>query len=317
MKPNVQETFAQERKRLLSICYRMLGSISDSEDVLQDAFLRWQAQDHETIDSPGAYLSKLVTRLCIDALTSARRGSETYVGPWLPEPVLGDEAQAILASGERAAERFGDISVALMLALERLSPLERAAFILHDVFELDYAEISAVLRRSEAACRQLATRARKNVRLARPRFEPSTTESQSILQAFGVAVSSGDLDALKCLLAENAAFYSDGGGRVRSATKPIFGRDNVAKFVVGIAAKFPRTPGTDVAFTAVNGLPGIVLSVERRVIQTFAFDIVANEVVAVYAVRNPEKLAHLTRSNTCNFPVPSTPTTNSPVPCSG
>ncbi|HEY5957881.1 MAG TPA: RNA polymerase sigma factor SigJ [Polyangiaceae bacterium] len=283
-----EQVFEQHRAHLRGVAYRMIGSLSEAEDVLQEAFLRWRGVA-EPVSNPRGYLSVLVTRLCIDWLKSARARRETYIGTWLPEPVV-DASAVQLDSPSELAE---DISVALLLALERLSPLERAAFLLHDVFDVDYAAIAPVLARSEEACRKLAARARAHVRGGGPRYRPTDEESQRLLQAF-VAATRGNTRVLEDVLAEDAVLYSDGGGRVTAALKPIFGRSNILRFLAGIARKNAGTPTLEASTAAVNGLPGLVLSSEGHVVQTLAFEFDDHGILrAIFGVRNPEKLAHV------------------------
>lgn len=288
------EVFEQHRVHLRGLGYRMTGSLADSEDLLQEAFLRWQ-QVSEPVENARAYLSKLMTNLCLDWLKSARVVRESYIGTWLPEPVLDEGALMPDASTELAQ----DVSVALMLALERLSPLERAAFLLHDVFEVDYADVAETLSKSEDACRQLAARARSHLQDDRPRRRPSDREAERVLMAFGQA-RLGDISALRSVLAEDAVFYTDGGGRVPSATMPIRGREDIVRFLDGVMRKFyPATlggsdlPNPDAPVWRpawINGMPGVVGRVRGKVMQTLAFDIQDGEIKAAYAIRNPDKL---------------------------
>ena len=284
------EAFESHRRHLTGLAYRMLGSIADAEDIVQDAFLRWQAADRGDILEPRAFLSKMVTRMCLDELKSARVQREEYVGPWLPEPILDESA----LSPEAATEVAADLSVALLLALERLSPLERAAFLLHDVFDVDFSEIAETLGRNEAACRQLATRARANVAAARPRFKPSEDESRRITQAFMAAAATGNAKGLAQLLAKDAALYSDGGGKVNAAMRPILGGERIAQFLVAVLRAHPPPADVRVRYTHVNGLPGFVIETGDGILQTDAFDIRDGKIVAIYSVRNPDKLKHLT-----------------------
>ena len=281
--------FEQHRRHLTGLAYRMLGSFADAEDIVQEAWLRWQSEDRGDVREARAFLSKMVTRLCLDELKSARAQREEYIGPWLPEPVLDESA----LSPEVATEYAADLSVALLLALERLSPLERAAFLLHDVFDMDFAEIAETLGRNEAACRQLATRARANVAAARPRFKPSEDESRRIAQAFMAAASSGDAKGLAQLLAKDAVFYSDGGGKISAAMRPILGAERVAQFIVAVLRAHPPPSGTKVRYAHVNGLPGFVIERGGGAVETTAFDIRDGRIVAIYGVRNPDKLKHL------------------------
>ena len=284
----MSEAFEAHRRHLTGLAYRMLGSMADGEDIVQEAFLRWQAERRADVREPRAFLSKMVTRMCLDELKSARVQREEYVGPWLPEPILDDSA----LSPEAATEVAADLSVALLLALERLSPLERAAFLLHDVFDVDFAEIAETLGRNEAACRQLAARARANVAAARPRFKPSEDESRRLAQAFMAAAASGDTKGLAQLLAQDAVFYSDGGGKVRAAMRPILGAERVAQFITAVLRQYPQPPRS-VRYTHINGLPGFLIETSDGLLQTNAFDIRDGKIAAIYSVRNPDKLKHL------------------------
>ncbi len=267
----------------------MLGSVADAEDAVQDAFLRWRRAGPETVDNPGAFLATVVSRLCLDRLKEARRRREIYVGPWLPEPLINDPSLTAAPSAEIA----DDISFALMLALERLSPLERAAFLLHDVFDMEFAEIAAVLNRSEAACRQLASRARGNVRRERPRFETAPDRSAKIADAFFAALRSGDAGALRDALAEDAVFHADGGGRVRAARNILYGADHISRFFAGYARKGALSHPRWTRRIVVNGLPGELAVNADGVMQTTALEIRDGRVAAVYVTRNPDKLRHL------------------------
>jgi RNA polymerase sigma-70 factor, ECF subfamily len=281
------QTFERERAHLRGIAYRMTGSLADADDVLQEAFLRFQSSDALSVQNPRAFLSRLVTRLCLDQLKSARVRREQYVGTWLPEPVLDANSVSV----DAATELAHDISVALLLALERLSPLERAAFLLHDVFDVDYDEVGKTLERSEAACRQLVTRARTHVRSSKPRHQPTSAEVDRVLGAFAAAAA-GDTGPLGQVLAEDAVYYSDGGGRVHAATRPVYGRDRILRFVAGVMRKNPPTD-TQTTATLVNGLPGVVLRRGDKVKQTMAFEIEDGRLIAVYSVRNPDKFVGL------------------------
>jgi RNA polymerase sigma-70 factor (ECF subfamily) len=288
------ESFEPHRGHLLGLAYRMLGSHAEAEDMVQEAWLRWSDAERGSVDHPRAFLSQTVTRLCLDRLKSAQARREVYVGPWLPEPVLEDET--LLQPGpEDAGEFAGDLSYAFMLALERLSPLERAAFLLHDVFDADFAEVAQALGRSEAACRQLASRARTRVREARPRYKVSMEESERLAEAFLTAARSGDAEALKNMLTEDALFLSDGGGRVSAAGIPILGRERVTKVMVGIALKHPLPADAQITLTHINGLAGCLIhTADGLPIQTIAIEPGPDgRVAAVYVVRNPDKLRHL------------------------
>src|SRR5215831_14379221 len=205
--------FETHRRALTGLAYRMLGSLSEAADIVQEAYLRWHAAKRERVGNPRAYLSRTVARLCLDHLKSARARRETYVGPWLPEPIIDETALA----PDTASELADDLSVALMMTLERLSPLERAAFLLHDVFEMEFGDIAKVLERSESACRQLAARGRTHVREARPRSRVPEDEATRLSDAFHRALVTGDAAQFAELLAEDAILYSDGGGKRAAA----------------------------------------------------------------------------------------------------
>jgi RNA polymerase sigma-70 factor (ECF subfamily) len=268
------------RPRLTRVAYRMLGSVADAEDVVQEAFIRWMGTDRREVREPEAFLRRVVTRLCLDQLKSARRRRETYFGPWLPEPVIEDEEEQ-------------DITLPLMLALERLSPLERAAFLLHDVFGIDFEEVAATVGRSPAACRQLAARARAHVREARPRFQVEKQRGLEIAQAFFAASRNGDTGALGAMLAADVSLYADGGGKRPAARQPLVGFADVMKFHQALAAHFRKHPSTLIRTGLINGLPGLVTREADGEIQTTALEIEGDRIVAIYVVRNPDKLRHL------------------------
>jgi RNA polymerase sigma-70 factor (ECF subfamily) len=284
---DAERTFEPHRPYLRGLAYRMLGTLSDAEDVVQDAFLRWSGSDREQVAEPRAFLTRIVTRLCLDLLGSARLRREQYVGTWLPEPLLSG---ACAEDGH--SELAADLSVALLLTLERLSALERAAFLLHDVFDADYAELAETLSRSEAACRQLVARAREHVRAERPRYQASEAAVERLAAAFQSAALSGDVATLAACLAEDAVLYSDGGGRLLAALKPIYGREKILRFMVGILAKHGLPVSGDLQRTTLNGLPGFLLRMPSGV-ESLALEIDGEAIVAIYAVRNPDKLRHL------------------------
>ena len=286
------QDFELHRRRLTGLAYRMLGSVAEAEDVVQDAWLRWHQAEREAVRDPGAFLHRIVTRLCLDRLKSARARRETYVGPWLPEPVL--DAEALAGSGGPGAEEWaGDLSFALLLALERLSPLERAAFLLRDVFDLDFTEVATTLGRGEAACRQLAARARAHLREARQRFTAPPEAGERLAAAFLQAARSGDVAALARLLAEDAVLYTDGGGRKRAALNPIRGRERIARFYAGLARKGATARVTAVRPARINGLPGYLALEADGSLQTVAIEAGEGGITAIYIVGNPDKLGHL------------------------
>ena len=267
----------------------MLGSRADADDAVQDAFLRWSAADRAAVENAEAYLIRIVTRLCIDRLKSARARREIYVGPWLPEPI--PDADAL--SPERHTELADDLSFALLLALDRLSPSERAAFLLHDVFDAPFSEIAATLDKSEAACRQLAARARKAVRAERPTPAPMP-EHERLLAAFAQASVSGDLSALKAVLAEDAVLLSDGGGRKLAALNPIRGADHIARFIANTVRKLNEAKAHTGAQVAVlNGAPALMFFLDGELDQVQMIAVENGRVAALYLVRNPDKLAAL------------------------
>jgi RNA polymerase sigma-70 factor (ECF subfamily) len=275
------ETFDPLRPKLTRIAYRMLGSVSDAEDVVQDAFLRWLDVDRDAVATPETYLRRTVTRLCLDLLKSARRRRETYVGEWLPEP---------LVEAEEAAD---DITLPLMLALERLSPLERAAFLLHDVFGVPFEEIADIIRRAPEATRQLASRARAHIRVDRPRFHVPRERGLEMAEAFFAASRNGDMTTLRAMLAEDVTVYSDGGGKRSAALEPIVGVEDVMRLHGGLARLFVQGGHRLVRYGLINGLPGFVTLEADGVLQTTALEIEGSRVANIYLVRNPEKLRHL------------------------
>jgi RNA polymerase sigma-70 factor (ECF subfamily) len=273
-------SFDPLRPKLMRVAYRMLGSVADAEDKVQEAFIRWMGADRGKVREPEAFLRRTVTRLCLDQLKSARRRRETYVGEWLPDPVFEEEEEE-------------DVTLPLMLALERLSPLERAAFLLHDVFGLGFEEVAATIRRDAAACRQLAARARAHVREARPRFQVEKERGLAFAEAFFAASRNGDMHALAAMLAADVSVHSDGGGKRPAATRPILGFDAVMRLHASLAAHFAKHGSKLVRVGFVNGLPGFVTLEADGELQTTALDIEDGKITAIYVVRNPEKLKHL------------------------
>ena len=302
---NQSDSFEPYRRRLLGLAYRMLGSMADAEDAVQETYLRWHGADRDKVSEPKAFLMTTTTRICLDMLTSARARHEEYVGPWLPEPIFDTAA----LTPDSRAELAEDLSIALLLTLDKLSPLERAAFLLHDVFDFSFSEVATALQRSEAACRKLAARARANVRAARPRgVTPPPASSGGVdakharlLSAFTAAVESGDLNRLTQLLTNDVRVITDGGGKVRAALKAIDGADRVANFLVEVTRKRPDAWWRDdftTRFALVNGLPGVVVDSPEGAMQTTAFEIEGDVIKAIYVVRNPDKLRHLAAGTT-------------------
>lgn len=283
-------SFEPHRRQLHALAYRMLGSRAEAEDVAQDAWLRWHDTERASVDSPRAYLSRTVVRLCLDRMKSARAQREMYVGVWLPEPLVDDDEQ--FQPGPQAAhELASDLSFAFMLTLERLSPLERATFLLHDVFDMPFGEIAVVLDRRASACRQLAARARTKVQANRPAARVSPEVGARLAAAFVSAARDGDVEALAKVLAEDATFLSDGGGRVAAVPYTISGRDSVATVIIGFAGKL-LPEQVRVRQARINGLAGLVISADSGCpIQTLAFEADSNGLIeAIYVMRNPDKL---------------------------
>jgi RNA polymerase sigma-70 factor, ECF subfamily len=279
--------FEELRPLLFSIAYRILGSVSEAEDAVQDTWLRWAASPAQPA-SPRAFLSATVTRLSIDVLRSARLRRERYVGPWFPEPLLTDPYQ----DPERSAELADSVSMAALLLLERLSPLERAVFVLREVFGFGFGEIAAAVGRSEAACRQLAVRARRHVDAGRPRFEAGPREREELAGRFFGAFRDGDVDGLRELLAADVHLVGDGGGKAPQ-WKRISGAPNVARLLAAMVEAFARL-GVAVQRHEVNGQPGAVIrDRDGRVIAILALDILGGQVQAIRSVTNPDKLGHI------------------------
>ena len=272
--------FGLLRPKLRRVAYRMLGSVADAEDVVHEAFIRWMKADRTDVREPEAFLRRTVTRLCLDQLKSARHQRETYIGTWLPDPVVEEEQEE-------------DVTLALMLALERLSPLERAAFLLHDVFGLEFEEVAATIQRCPAACRQLATRARAHVREAKPRFQVEKQRGIALAEAFYAASRSGDMEALRGMLAADVSVHADGGGKRPAAPEPVLGFDAVMKLQEYLGNWFRKNESKLVRAGFVNGLPGFITLEADGELQTTAFEIEDDKIAAIYVVRNPDKLRHL------------------------
>ena len=281
------QRFEALRPELVRHAYRMLGEYGEAEDVAQDAYLRWSAAfDAEPVRDERALARTIVTRLCLDRLRSARAKREIYVGPWLPEPVVSDAPD----DPEAAVTLADDISFALMLALERLAPLERAAFLLHDVLDVPFAEVASALGRAEPAVRKLATRAREHVRDAGRRTQTDRRELLRVRDAFVAALHNDDPAALAGLLTDDVVFTSDGGGKAPAATVPVAGRDRVTKLLFGLKTTQGWKDVVRMEVVMVNGMPGIVTYTAKGVADAAALEIVDGRIAAIYVVRNPEKL---------------------------
>lgn len=281
--------FEHHRPRLRGLAYRMLGSVADADDIVQDAYLRWHGTDAGAIREPAAWLTTAVTRLCIDRLRAARTEREAYVGPWLPEPWLGDPQAG--ARPDRRQDHADDLSIAFLLLLERLAPEERAALLLRDVFEVGYPEIAAALGKSEATCRQAVHRARERVRSDRPRFAVADAERRQLLDRFLAATRAGDEAQLLDLLAPAASLTSDGGGKAWAARNVIRGAARIARLLLGVARKAP--PGIDYLHTTLNGEPAVVTRIDGRPHATLSIDVEDGRIVAIWRVMNPDKLIAL------------------------
>ena len=286
MQPNSARSdppFSDLRPRLVRLAYRMLGSVADAEDIVQSAYLRWLGTDRQTVRQPAALLRTIVTRLCINELKSARRRRETYIGPWLPEPILDVEEP----------DGVDSVTLPLMIALERLSPLERAAFLLHDVFGLGFEEVAASIGREPAACRKLASRARSHIQAARPRFPVTRAHGLELAAAFFAASRDGDMDRLRSLLADDVSASTDGGGRVPASLHPLTGISRVMERHAQLARDFSRWPSVLIGYAMIDGLPGFVTMEGGGTIQTTALKVEGDKVTAIYITRNPDKLRHL------------------------
>jgi RNA polymerase sigma-70 factor, ECF subfamily len=288
----VQAIFEALRPEMTGLAYRMCGSIADAEDVIQDAWLRWHAVEHATVQSPRAFLLRITMRLCLDQAKAARSRREHYVGPWLPEPIADIGRVGRDADPEGITELADDLSIALLLVLERLSPLERAAFLLHDVFDLSFGEIAKVLEREPAACRQLASRARRRVNEERPSKEVSPARAKMFIAKFQEALQAGDVASVSRMLAEDAVVIADGGGKKYAALKPIHGRQKIVRFFIGLVTKFQ--PPKEILRIELNGRDGFLITEHDGGVQTWCLDWTQEGLVrAIYLLRNPDKLRHV------------------------
>jgi len=284
------ETFGRERRRLLGLAYRMLGSWSEAEDAVQEAWLRWHRAQTAEIRSPAAWLTTAVTRICIDELRSARTVREQYVGTWLPEPVPTEDADP-----DGWLDMLDGLEVALLVVLERLAPAERAAFLLREVFDYGYGEIGAILGKSEPACRQLVSRARHRVNQERPRFEVVPGERERVFGAFLSAIENGDLTELEELFAEDAALYSDHGGKAAAARNVVRGADRLSRFFAGLRRKMSTRHS--IRPCHINGMPGLLGYEDGTLITALALEVAEGRIRTAYAWRNPDKLRTLAGTN--------------------
>ena len=290
----MDQTYAELKPLMFSIAYRMLGSASEAEDIVQEAFLRFhrETQQGTEVEAPKAYLSAVTTRLSIDHLRSARVRRERYFGTWLPEPLVTETEP----DAARHAETADSLSMGFLVLLENLTPVERAVFLLHEVFGYDYAEISEIVGKSEDNCRQIAVRARKHVQDGKPRFEASRERREELARRFFEAAGAGDLEGLLNLLAADVVAYADGGGKGIAFPKPVHGRDKVGRLLIGAAGGGVRAGVVGMRSVEINGQPGAVfIDADGRPIAAVSLDIVDDQVQTVHAVSNPEKLRHLER----------------------
>lgn len=283
---NPLDAFEQERSRLFGIAYRMLGSVSEAEDIVQDAYLRWHTVAHSSVENAQAFLVRMVTRLCIDALKSARSRRTEYVGPWLPEPLVVDEQQNPAAIQELA----DDLSMAFLLMLERLTPVERAVFLLRESFAFSYAEIGAVLGKTEQNCRQIARRARQHLDTDEQLVPADPHEHDLLLTQFLHAVCDGDVQSMVKVLAHDAVLYSDGGGKASAARNPVISADHVARFMAGLMRK--ATDEVEFRLAQVNGRTGLLIYYQGHLLNVLTFFIADGKIQRLFAVLNPDKLPH-------------------------
>jgi RNA polymerase sigma-70 factor, ECF subfamily len=289
------ESFETYRSYLFAIAYRMLGSAMDAEDMVQETYLRYQSTPKDSIISLKAFLTTIISRLCVDQLHLARRKREQYLGTWLPEPIItADNLQGI--SPEERVDREESISMAFLLVLEQLQPVERAVFLLREVFEYDYAEIASFLGKSEVACRQWFSRAKKHLADHRPRFQASPETQRRMLIRFQRALQAGEMTPLMNMLAEDVTFWADGGGKVKGvAIHQLFGRDEVVRFILSNSPIFRSTLPADsrVELAEVNGQPALITRSGERAFAVLTIDVEAQQIKAIRFVANPEKLAHI------------------------
>ena len=299
----MDEVFARFRGLLFSIAYRMLGSATEAEDIVQEAYLRYlrETETGTQVQSPKAYLSAITTRLSIDHLRSARVRRETYVGTWLPEPLVTDEESL----SERAAETADSLSMGFLVVLESLTPVERAVFLLREVFEYDYAEIASVVGKSEENCRQIANRARRQVQARRPRFEASKAQREELARRFFEAAAEGDFEGLVEMLAADVVAYADGGGKGSAFPRPVHGRERIVRLLQGPAARGERLSVVALRLAEVNGQPGaLFFDRDGVLVVAVSLDIAHGQIQTLRAVSNPEKLAHLRATTSASSAVP-------------
>jgi RNA polymerase sigma-70 factor (TIGR02957 family) len=291
------DTFTGNRRLLFSVAYQMLGSVADAEDAVQDAWLRWSAADRSAVADPRAYLVRITSRLALDRLKAASTRRESYVGPWLPEPLMAG-AVPVAAGGSpadpgEAAEVAEQVSLAMLVVLESLSPAERAVFVLREVFGMSFGEVATALERSEAAVRQMAHRAREHVQARQPRFAADRREQREVTERFLAAAVSGDVASLLAAMSPGVVLIADGGGKVTAARRPIVGADKVARFLAAVAPQGTDVPGLRIELTDVNGAPAIVAWTDEGPFMALQLVLEGHLVQQVLYVANPDKLAGL------------------------
>jgi RNA polymerase sigma-70 factor (ECF subfamily) len=290
----MEESFESYRSYLFAIAYRMLGSAMDAEDMVQETYLRYQATPPETIRSLKAYLTTILTRLCMDQLQLAHRKREQYIGPWLPEPILTPETAEMAEAGnpEKRVDMQESISLAFLILLEQLQPFERAVFLLREVFAYEFAEIASMLGKSEAACRRSFSRAKLHLQAHRPRYPASPDTHRQLLTGFLRATQIGDIEALTGMLAEEVTLWADGGGKARgAATRPVSGRDAVTRFILGTRRFWPE--GARVEFEEVNGQTALVVHVGYQAFSVLTIEVEQGQIQVIRILANPEKLARV------------------------
>ncbi|WP_330181736.1 RNA polymerase sigma-70 factor [Nocardia sp. NBC_01503] len=287
MRDHDTDPFVEHRRLLFGTAYQMLGSVTDAEDILQDAWIKWHAADRESVEHPKSYLVRTITNLCLNRLTSARATRETYIGPWLPEPLLTTAADAA-----QETEMAETVSTAMLVVLETLTPVERAVFVLREVFGYSYAEIGGFLDRPEPSVRQISHRARDHVHARRPRFDADDTARQEITRKFMAACHGGDVNALMELLAPEVTLWNDGGGKITAARRPLHGPDHVARWMLGVMAK-PISAGIRLETAVINGELGILGKIGDHVVGALTFDMVDGRIENLRFQVNPDKLVRL------------------------
>lgn len=283
------ELFERYRPELFRLAYSMLERIAPAKDVVQEAFLRWQKQDPDQIHSHRAYLSRIVSNLCLDELKSARNQREQYIGPNLPEPLVSSEEE----NPQYQIELSESLSMALFITLQQLTPVQRAVFLLREVFDYDYASIAEVIDKTESHCRKIAQRSRDQVKANRPNLEKSKPKQHELVTAFIEAVQKGNISEIESMLAEEAILYSDGGGKVTAARKPIYGANKIARFMVGIQKQKGEGQTVDIIFRDINGDPGMVIYLDNKLFNVWSFHVEKNAIQNIFVVLNPDKLQHL------------------------